>query len=158
MTVRAHGSRPWIASKSGPARVVGLLLIPCPMVPSLDPDSSVLDVSVMTAIRSLGGPDEPDVYAEVARLFLIDVPIHLSALAAAIAATDSESVWQIAHRIRGSTLEMGAVRMAPLCGEIEQAARAGSLAHAAAQAERLDREFATARTAIHLAITSAIGG
>ena len=81
----------------------------------------------MAAIRSLGGPDEPDVYAEVARLFLVDVPIHLSALAAAIAAADSESVWQIAHRLRGSTLEMGVLRMAPLCAEIEHAARGGSL-------------------------------
>ena len=47
---------------------------------------SVLDVSVMVAIRALGEPGEPDVYTEVARLFLADVPVHLSALNAAIAA------------------------------------------------------------------------
>jgi HPt (histidine-containing phosphotransfer) domain-containing protein len=108
-------------------------------------EAPVLDRSVMAAIRALGDPGEPDVYAEVARLFLVDVPIHLSALGAAIAAADSESVWQIAHRLRGSALEMGAVRVAPVCAAIERAARAGSLEHAAAQAERLDREFASAR-------------
>jgi HPt (histidine-containing phosphotransfer) domain-containing protein len=127
------------------------------MAPLVDPELSVLDASVMTAIRSLGEPGEPDVYAEIARVFLVDVPIHLSALAAAIAAADSESVWQIAHRLRGSTLEMGVVRMAPLCGEIEYAARGGSLAQAAAQAERLDREFAAARAAIQVAIASGVG-
>ena len=110
----------------------------------------------MAAIRSLGAPDEPDVYAEVAHLFLIDMPVQLSALAAAIAAADSESVWRIAHRLRGSTLEMGVVRMAPLCAEIEQAARAGSLADAADQAERLDREFATVRAALEHVIASTV--
>ena len=80
---------------------------------------AVLDVSVMAAIRSLGGPGEPDVYTEVARLFLADVPIHLSALSAAIAAKRTDSVGSIAHRLRGGALEMGALRMAPLCAAIE---------------------------------------
>jgi HPt (histidine-containing phosphotransfer) domain-containing protein len=122
------------------------------MVPLFALESSVLDVSVMEALRSLGAPGEPDVFAEVARLFLADVPIHLSALGAAIAADSAESVGQIAHRLRGGALEMGALRMAPLCAAIEQAARAGSLEHAAAQAERLDREFAAARVALEQAI------
>jgi HPt (histidine-containing phosphotransfer) domain-containing protein len=122
------------------------------MVPLSAPESSVLDVSVMAALRSLGAPGEPDVFAEVARLFLADVPIHLSALGAAIAADSAQSVVQVAHRLRGGALEMGALRMAPLCAAIEQAARAGSLEHAAAQAERLDREFAAARVALEQAI------
>ena len=112
----------------------------------------MLDVSVMAAIRALGDPGEPDVYAEVAHLFLLDVPIHLSALGVALSTADSESVWRIAHRLRGSALEMGAVRMAPVCAAIEHAARAGSLEHAAAQIESLEREFAAARVALELAI------
>jgi HPt (histidine-containing phosphotransfer) domain-containing protein len=113
---------------------------------------SVLDVSVMVAIRALGDPGEPDVYTEVARLFLADVPVHLSALDAAIAARSAKSVEQIAHRLRGGALEMGALRMAPLCAEIEQAARAGMLEQAAAQAARLKREFETTRMALEQAI------
>ena len=113
---------------------------------------SILDVSVMAAIRALGEPGEPDVYTEVALLFLADVPIHLSALSAAIAADSVESVGQIAHRLRGGALEMGALRMAPLCAAIEHAARAGSLEDAAARAESLGREFAATREALELAI------
>jgi HPt (histidine-containing phosphotransfer) domain-containing protein len=117
-------------------------------------DPLLLDRSVMAAIRALGGPDEPDVYAEVARLFLDDVPVHLTALSAAIAAGRSESVWQIAHRLRGSALEMGAVRMAPVCAAIERAARAGSLDDAAPRAVALDREFASLRLALEQVIES----
>jgi two-component system sensor histidine kinase/response regulator len=122
------------------------------MVHVFAPELAVLDVSVMAAIRALGAPDEPDVYTELAMLFLADLPIHLSALNEAIAAHSAESVGQIAHRLRGSALEMGALRMAPLCEAIERAARAGSLQHAAAQAESLDREFAAARVALAEAI------
>jgi HPt (histidine-containing phosphotransfer) domain-containing protein len=111
-------------------------------------DPSVLDVSVMASIRALGDPGGPDVYEEVAHLFLEDVPIQLSALDAAIAANDVKGVVQISHRLRGGSLEMGALRMAPVCAAIERAARAGSLEHAAAQAEHLGGEFATARAAL----------
>ena len=116
-----------------------------------EPESSVLDLTVMANIRSLGGPGEPDVYMEVAQLFLADVPINLTALGAAIAAQSVESVEKIAHRLRGGALEMGALRMAPLCAAIEQAARDGSLEHAAARAESLDREFAATRAALEQA-------
>jgi len=114
--------------------------------------SSVLDASVAAAIRSLGGPGEPDVFSEVARLFLADVPIHLLALGAAIAADEKESVRKIAHRLHGGALEIGAVRMAPVCAAIEQAARAGSLEDAAAQADSLGAEFALARQELEQAI------
>jgi HPt (histidine-containing phosphotransfer) domain-containing protein len=114
-------------------------------------ESGVLDPSVMVAIRSLGEPGE-DVFAEVAALFLADVPIHLSALVTAIAAKNVDAVYEIAHRLRGSSLEMGAIGMAPVCAAIEQDARAGSLRQAEACFERLGREFEATRRALELAI------
>jgi HPt (histidine-containing phosphotransfer) domain-containing protein len=113
---------------------------------------SVLDPSVIEAIRSLGAPGEPDVFAEVAGLFLSEVPAQLSALHAAIAEGSAESVSQIAHRLRGSALEIGALRMAPVCGAIEYAARAGSLEDAAGRADSLSQEFVATRDALQQAI------
>ena len=83
------------------------------MVPDLSTQMSVLDPAVMSAIRSLGAPGEDDIFVEVARLFLEDVPAHVSALSAAIAAGNTVSVAQIAHSLKGNALEIGAVRMAP---------------------------------------------
>ena len=114
--------------------------------------STVLDAAVMSAIRSLGEPGEPDVFAEVARLFIADVPVHLRALRAAVAAGSAESVGQIAHRIRGGALEIGALRMAPVCAAIELAGRSGSLEQAPAQVDSLDHEFAAASAALKQAI------
>ena len=112
----------------------------------------MLDVSVMAAIRALGSAGEPDVYTEVAHLFLADVPVHLAALSAAIAAGHPEQVEQIAHRLRGGALEMGALRMAPLCAALERSAREGSLVRADNDLENLQREFVVARAALEAAI------
>jgi two-component system sensor histidine kinase/response regulator len=115
--------------------------------------SSVLDLSVVAAIRSLGDPGEPDVFAEIARLFLADVPVHLAALRAAVETRNAASVGQIAHRLRGGALEMGALRMAPLCADIERAARAGSLEAAPTRIDCLQHEF----TAVSAALEHEIG-
>jgi HPt (histidine-containing phosphotransfer) domain-containing protein len=115
------------------------------MTPDFSADLSVLDPAVMSAIRSLGAPGEADIFVEVARLFLEDVPVHVSALSAAIEAGNTESVAQIAHSLKGNALEIGAVRMAPVCAAIENAARAGSLEDAATRAANLERAFAVTR-------------
>ncbi len=106
----------------------------------------------MADLRSLDAPGEPGVFTEVTLQFLADVPTDLSALRAAIAAGRAEPAGQLAHRLRGSSLAIGALRMAPLCAAIEQAALSGSLGQAGAQAESLDREFAAARVALERAI------
>jgi HPt (histidine-containing phosphotransfer) domain-containing protein len=109
----------------------------------------VLDVSVIEAMRSLG---ETDVFAEIANMFLEDVPPDLSALSAAIAGGRVGSVAQIAHSLRGNALGVGALRMVPVCAAIEYAARAGSLEEAAASARRLELEFAATREALQVLI------
>jgi HPt (histidine-containing phosphotransfer) domain-containing protein len=132
--------------------VAALLLLPPFMVPDSSAELSVLDPAVMTAIRSLGAPGEADIFVEVARLFLEDVPVHVSALSAAIAAGNAPTVARIAHSLRGNALEIGAVRMAPVCAAIENAARAGSLEGAVARAENLEREFAVTRETLQQVI------
>jgi HPt (histidine-containing phosphotransfer) domain-containing protein len=108
----------------------------------------VLDLTTIEVLRSLGAPGEPDMFVEIARVFLEDAPIHLSALDAAIAARTPELVAATAHRLRGSALEIGAVRMAPVCAAIEYTARGGSLDEAVRRAEILNREFAVAQGAL----------
>jgi len=61
-------------------------------------------------------------------------------------------VGQIAHRIRGGALEIGALRLAPGCAAIELAARSGSLEQAPAQIDSLHQEFAAASAALEQAI------
>ena len=56
----------------------------------------------------------------MARLFLADVPIHLTALGVAIAA-DEKNRCGTSPTASGRRGEIGAVRMAPVCAAIEHA-------------------------------------
>jgi HPt (histidine-containing phosphotransfer) domain-containing protein len=108
------------------------------MVPARD--RAVLDASVLADIRALGMPGEANPLAEVTELFLSSFPRDLSALRTAIAAKDVESVYTVAHRMRGSALGVGAIRLIPICAAIENAARVGCLEQAVAEAAGLDQE------------------
>lgn len=111
-------------------------------------EQPVLDPAVIAAIRSLGADGEPDVFVTVARLFLADAPNSLSTLASAIVERRSDAVYQMAHRLRGGAMEIGALRLVPLCAAIENAARAGSLEDAPARARSLEIQFAVTRSAL----------
>jgi HPt (histidine-containing phosphotransfer) domain-containing protein len=91
-------------------------------------------------------------YAEVVRLFLEDVAPLVTTLSGAIEVGNVTVVAQVAHSLKGNALEIGAVRMAPICAAIESAARAGSLEGATLRAESLEREFAIARDALQQVI------
>ncbi|MEP7304128.1 MAG: Hpt domain-containing protein [Acidobacteriota bacterium] len=106
-----------------------------------------LDQSVLADIRGLNTPDE-DVLGEVISLYVDDVPKQLSALAAAIGAGQTEVVRQIAHRLKGSSLGVGASRMASLCSAIECAAHDHAIDHAAVHAEGLAAEFVVTSRAL----------
>ena len=121
-------------------------------MPLSDADSDVIDASVIESLRSLAMPGEPDILADVVQLFLADSPVMLASLSAAMEAGDGEAVSSIAHRLRGSALELGAIRMVPLCAEIELAAHSGSIAQCRALAESLERELAAACAALEGAV------
>ena len=116
------------------------------MIDSVMP-SEHLDRSILDDIRALNTPDE-DVLGEVISRYVADVPHQLSALAAAIAARQIEAVRQIAHRLKGSSLGVGASRMANLCSLIEWAARDQAIEAAAVQAGELAAAFASTSHAL----------
>jgi HPt (histidine-containing phosphotransfer) domain-containing protein len=109
--------------------------------------SSCLDAAVVAEIRALSGPGE-DVLAEVLALFIADVPQQLAGLRAALHAQDATTARQIAHRLKGTALGIGARQMGSVCALVENAARAGDLTAAAGHADPLDDAFESARMAL----------
>ena len=115
----------------------------------IDPirQSAHLDPSVVADLRALGSATE-DVLGEVIGLFLGDVPLQLSALTVALEAADGEATWQVAHRLKGSALGMGAWRMAQICAAVEAAARARAFDGIPARLTELVAEFESTRAAL----------
>jgi two-component system, sensor histidine kinase and response regulator len=104
-----------------------------------------LDQSVLAGLRELG---DQELLAELAELFLEDVPPQLEVLREAIEGGDAPSVERVGHTLKGSCGNMGALRMGTLCAELEEIGHSGELERAPVLFERLEAEFGRVRPAL----------
>lgn len=70
---------------------------------------------MLESLRELQQEGEPDILDELIALFLEDTLQQLAALREAVENEDTQSVERIAHTLKGSCGNMGALRMATLC-------------------------------------------
>ena len=82
------------------------------MCPPVDPD-------VLEMLASLQEPGEPDLLAELIGLFLRDTSERLQALHDA--ALDAARVARVAHAVKGSAANIGAMRLQQVAGDLEEA-------------------------------------
>jgi HPt (histidine-containing phosphotransfer) domain-containing protein len=82
----------------------------------------VLDPAVIEGLRQLNMPGEPDVLAEVLKMFLQEVPPRIDRLRNAYAAADIQEVRRIAHSLKGSAGNIGARPMFGVCKQLDESA------------------------------------
>jgi two-component system, sensor histidine kinase and response regulator len=104
------------------------------------PDDSI-DRSVLAGLRELQAEGEPDIVAELAEMFLEDVPIRLTELRDAVEIGDGHLVERVAHALKGSSAAIGAVKMEVICAELEEMGRSEDLAAASERLSNLHEEF-----------------
>jgi HPt (histidine-containing phosphotransfer) domain-containing protein len=112
--------------------------------PQADP---VLDLSVLAALRELGGVDEPGLADELLQLFLQDSSRRVANLEDALASGDRAGLARTAHTLRSSSTNVGALRVARICTELETIAREGEVRDAAFRVRELARAIAAVREA-----------
>ena len=104
-------------------------------------DQPVLDQAVLSALRGLTPPGEPDVLAEVLRLFLNEVPPRMVRLRNAWQGGNIEEMHRAAHSLKGSAGNIGARRLYDVCHQLDAIGKAGDLAGAAPLVAALDVEY-----------------
>ncbi|MBA1377604.1 Hpt domain-containing protein [Pseudomonas brassicacearum] len=98
-----------------------------------------LDRDVLSTLREV----MEDGYPELLDTFLEDSEARLRVLHEA---RDAEKLSATAHSFKGSSSNMGALRLAELCGELEQRAKQPSLGGIERLVNEIDSEFAFVRT------------
>lgn len=109
-----------------------------PDLPNLEP---TLDLKTLGTLRELGRRTGKDVLGEVVGLYLERKSVQLEALRQALASGDAHTLERTAHSLKGSSANLGAVRLARLAGEIEVLGRQGDLAGGAERLEALVTEL-----------------
>jgi CheY-like chemotaxis protein len=97
---------------------------PAPVTGDRPTSQAVLCSDVVAGLRELG-----DAFlADVIPLFVVAARDGLADAQAAVGAGDAPALADVMHALRGSAGNMGGVRVATVCGRLEDAARAGRLA------------------------------
>ncbi len=90
--------------------------------------------------------------SELAEMFYDDARSGIDAMRGAVERGDARTVERAAHTLKGSSGNMGAQRMAALCGELQDVGVSGDLTHAPELLEGLEVEFGRVRPALEAAV------
>jgi PAS domain S-box-containing protein len=125
-------------------KVTPALRQPAPAAPA----PAVLDLRVISGLRELREPGQPDPLRELGELFLKDARPRLERMESALAAGEAPVLATAAHTLKGSASNLGARRLAGLCATLEKQARAGDLSEAASLLLDVKGEFLQVEAAL----------
>lgn len=117
-----------------------LLQPPAGAVASSSPGDgmAVLDPSIFNEVIGMVGADQAmPMIQQLMGLYRQDTPQRLEAIAAAIAAQDPTALYQAAHALRSSSLNVGGVKVAALCRQLEDMGKQNKMADSTALHEPL---------------------
>jgi signal transduction histidine kinase/DNA-binding response OmpR family regulator/streptogramin lyase len=111
---------------------------------SVPDESDLLDEAPLRALRLMRQPNQPDLVAKVVEIYLERTPILLTALKAAIAARDANTVRSLAHVLKSSSAHIGAGTLTALAGDLEASSKAVpfEFARAGAIVEKMMQTYA----------------
>jgi signal transduction histidine kinase/DNA-binding response OmpR family regulator/HPt (histidine-containing phosphotransfer) domain-containing protein len=107
-----------------------------------------IDPAAWERLRRLQQPGQPDVVAKYVGLFLDLTPQRLAALREALARESRDDVQAVAHTLKGEAQVIGARDLHALGARLEQVAATCTPREADELLGRLERAFATTRTAL----------
>ncbi len=107
-------------------------------------DGPTIDPLVFDGLRVLSDEDDPGFLSRIIGHFLADTPTRLTTLGAACRKGRAEDVQRIAHSLKGSASNLGALGLARMCDQVVLAARDGLETVPALLAE-LELEFQRVR-------------
>ncbi len=108
--------------------------------------AAAVDQAVLTDLWQLD--DSGELLRTLITLFLDETPQQLAVMQAAFSRADATALAEAAHRLKGSSGNLGAGEIQQLCGELQTLGRANDLTTAGDRLAQLDAEFALVRTVL----------
>ncbi|HEV7803499.1 MAG TPA: response regulator [Burkholderiales bacterium] len=131
------------------AEVVPEVVPPAP-VPAPQPavaSGTTLDPGPIANIRALQRPGAPDLLGRIVALYLAEAPQLAHAMRSAIGNGDIAALLRDAHKLKSSSANLGALRLAEMCKAVEAEARGNRLVDAAHIAQ-IESEYARVAAAL----------
>jgi CheY-like chemotaxis protein/HPt (histidine-containing phosphotransfer) domain-containing protein len=94
--------------------------------PEASPDEPDFDLAVLAVLRSANRPGQRDLVEELLGVYRKMLPGHLEEIRQAAAKRDWKTLEHAAHKLRGSSANLGANRIATVCTTLENLGKKGS--------------------------------
>lgn len=119
-----------------------------------DPQSeSVLDPDVIGALLALEDDGAPGLFNELVDLFVSDTPARLESLSKAVAGSDLRTIEEVAHSLKSSCGNLGAMGLSALFRDIEALGREQTIDGVAELFAKSQAEYALVEKALRDART-----
>jgi HPt (histidine-containing phosphotransfer) domain-containing protein len=118
------------------------------------PQTDAIDPLMFNGLQELAGDEAPDFLDSLVRHFLKDVPDSIDRMKEALRGHRLPDLAHLAHRLKGSASNLGALRLAELCGKLHAEAEEGDRAHSVGLLAELEREFERVRGWLSRATTA----
>src|SRR5262245_23613681 len=115
----------------------------------------LVDVDHLRGLREVGGESSAQFMTDLVDAFSAEGAEEIAQIRESVAGGDASRLVQVAHRLKGSALNLGCQAMADTAGELESLGRTGTLDGAAALVERLGREFEQTLTLLRIETAAA---
>ena len=109
---------------------------------------SLLDPKTLANLRALQRPGGSDVLSQIVHLYLEKAPQLLDLLREAVTRNDAAAIFRLAHSLKSSSGNVGAVTLAELCQELEIMGRAQSTTEAPVTFAAIEAEYAMVQAAL----------
>ena len=104
-------------------------------------EEAAIDPLIFNGIRELSGDEAPDFLMTIVGHFLKDVPESVEQMRQALARADLSELAHLAHRLKGSASNVGALGMARMCEQIRATADARAVGRVCELLDTLEQEF-----------------
>ena len=111
---------------------------------------TAIDRNMIRSIQTIAGDDNTALLNELIELFLGSTPPRIQEMEKALKEQAPSNLYRPAHSLKGSSGQMGAVRMQQICGALETLAQAETLSGVGALIEELKTEFERASQDLHV--------
>jgi CheY-like chemotaxis protein len=104
-------------------------------------DDSPIDKSALDNIKAVQQPGKPDLVEKVISLYLNDAQSLCHTIHEAVGKGDPQALSKAAHSLKSSSANVGAVKLAGLCKELEILGRGNTIGNAEVIVNQMDAEY-----------------
>lgn len=102
---------------------------------------SIIDKKIIAGLRAMSDKDEPSFLSELIALFLEISPGLINDIKQSAKMVDADNMMQAAHKLKGSSFNLGARHLADICQKIETKGRANDFSDIEPLLDGLDKSY-----------------